>query len=262
MFAQPLCIALIEQWKSIAKSDPKQNPELEVRSQLPDTDYQTVFRYLAEEFDKHKQFDAKTDQKRLTKSETTHYRDLYYVQTHTQTQTNVNVRVRIPQIQSSKNPEAIVKQRLSHLDVIVLQRAHDVRFSLKTEAQWSQSLLGEPVQERDIQRVSFYTNDHFRIDLSIVQQTDLKRKTSVKQYEIEVESLSEGLKANSEHVYASLQYWTLFWQDCLSKPLHFLFLPYDSNALAAIQKDKNATMLSAITDVLFIAKTKTLMTSY
>jgi hypothetical protein len=254
MFAQHACCQTIEQWKQLCttKSTAKDEVELELCASISEQHYNTVLKHLTDAFVSASvsTSDGKEGHSNaLVKRVDSMFTDKYFMVG------NQQVRQRTFMNQQDK-PETIKKERLATLDILVLQRSYDIRMNLKRElAVTVEAKQQTPHQvQRDVKRVSFFTSDNMRIDLSIVQQQDFQHNKQTKTYEMEIECMPELLKTETERIFALLQYWTLFWMDCLPKDVKMMFVPIEQTSFSKLQQDKNAKVITVFTDSVWILK--------
>lgn len=268
MHAQPQCYRLIEQWNQLADG------ELEIRASVSEKDFQTVLSHLSQvpifEVKSNKNQSPRVESKSDNYVESTNDRPvltgdrpvLSKAFIHKQTQTCIDKCWELPskptirQRTSATAPvETITKERIAHLDILVLQRAYDVRMNLKREIPINEPLLQTMpcTMQRKVQRTSFITQDGCSLDLSVVQnqKPDGSFTTS---YEIEVEMKKLSTTKDTALLFATLKYWTLFWMDCLPKQIQMVFLPIEAASLSNLEKDKSTKLVTVCSDELWIIK--------
>jgi len=266
MFAQAACCATIDQWKQACKeNDPL---ELELCSSVSEQHFNAVLKHLN---DAHASFASSSslrqanssgDSKRQQEQTPPHAIVKRIDSMCTDKFIMVGPKQQLRQrtwMNKPDKPELISKQRLVSLDILILQRAYDTRMNLKREERQETIQNTKPVvviQERTIKRVTFITTDHVCFDLSIVEQHDLQTTTVKKTYEIEIECVREGSSLNTEELFACLQYWTLFWMECLPKQVKLLFVPIEDTSLTKLQQDKNAKVMTVFTDSVWVLKNR------
>lgn len=245
MIANGVCLKLIDTWKTL-----RSDVELEVRAALKENDYRTITKYLHDhqctEQPQQKEEKEHTTP-RLVKGEDVSFTDKFA------TIGTEQVRQRTfhaPQ----KTTELIKKERLQTVDVLVYQRAYDVRFSLGLETPVSTSVVfPQNVHlQREVKRTSFLSNDGIRIDLSLIHKADFHKGERTTQYEIEVECLPVLMTKPREVVLARLQYWTLFWLECLGKDVQTIIIPCDAGLLTRA----SSKIITSAVDVLWILKVR------
>ena len=263
MFAQPQCCQLINTWKHLLVSE---NVELELRTSVSQADFESVLKHLSDgyiAYDEHKH-EQKSTSKCIRRRMDCIFTDKYYSSgSHDKKQ----IRSRTFSNQPNQVIETIEKERIAFLDILVVQRAYDVRLALKRESpvmKKKDEKVGDMVNnklqtQRDVKRTSFYTDDDLRIDLSVIQQHDFlvnNGMTPTKTYEIEIECLKEASQRETERIFASLQYWSLYTMDCLKKDIKMLFIPVEYKSFTTLQHDKNAKAITSFCDYVWLLKNR------